>query len=77
MVVKKKVKRTYVRDLKGRFMSILPSKYSQRMHFLEVVVGLVIISLPALTENLSVSDTAGMMLVFTILRAWLVSIKQS
>lgn len=78
MVVKKKaVKKGFFEKLGDKLLALIPAKHSQKMHTLEVMTGVIIVALPALTKEFSVSDAGWIMLGFTLLRAYLVSIKQS
>ncbi len=77
MVKKKVAKKGFFERLGDKLLGLIPEKHSQKMHTLELIVAPIIIALPALTKELSVSDAAWIMLGFTMLRAYLVSIKQS
>ena len=57
--------------------AIIPPKHSQKMHTVELMIGAVIAALPALTESMTVAQAGYVMLGATLLRIYLVSIKQS
>ncbi len=63
--------------MKDTIKSIIPKKHSNKMHTLELLVGAVIAALPALTTGMTVQHAALIALVATMVRIYLVSIKQS